>query len=62
MIPTLIELIPIYGMFKYSKRYFKAEKRGYKEANIAQWFQTYHMITGLIIAFYVLFKLNILPM
>ena len=62
MKPILIEWIPVYGMFKYFNRYFKAEKRGFNEANTAQWFQLYHMATGLIITFYILFKLNILPL
>lgn len=54
MKPKLIEWIPVYGMFKYFKRYFKADKRGNYEANIAQWFEVYHMATGLMITFTIL--------
>ncbi len=63
MKPVLIEWIPIYGMFKYFKRYFKTEKRDFSESIIAQWFGFYHHVTGLIIIlpiiFYFIFKVKL---
>lgn len=61
MKPLLIEWIPFYGMIKYFKRYFEAEKRGNKEAQFAMFFEMYHMFTGLIITFMILFYFKILP-
>lgn len=60
MKPLLIEWIPVYGMFKYFNRYFKADKRGSKEAMIAQLVQLYHMVTGLIITFSLLIYFKII--
>ncbi len=61
MKPKLIELIPIYGMIKYSTRYFAAQKRGNREARIAIWVEMYHMVTGLIIIFGTLIYFGITP-
>lgn len=43
MKPTLIELIPILGMVKYYKRYFKSEKRDLQEAKFANWMSFYYI-------------------
>lgn len=54
MKPQLIEWIPMYGMFSYFKRYFKADKRGDKEAQTAILFECYHLFTGLLITLSIL--------
>lgn len=62
MKPLLIEWIPVYGMFKYFDRYFKADKQGNKEAQKALWFEMYHMIAGMTIVFIALFYFKIFPL
>ena len=60
MKPKLIEWIPIYGMFKYYKRYFSGVQRGSREAYIATWFELYHISMGIFITMCLIKKMNII--
>jgi hypothetical protein len=55
--PTLLEYIPFYGMIKYFKRYFNAEKRDSKDAITALWFEFYHIITSVFIVLAIIIRL-----
>lgn len=42
--PKLSELIPLYGIFAYNKRYFAQSNAGIKEAIIAKRMEAYHLV------------------
>lgn len=57
MTPKLLEWIPVYGSVKYFRRYFEADSRDAKEANIALWFEVYHVIIATLLILFLLFKI-----
>lgn len=55
MKPTLSEWIPLFGMFKYSKRFNEYKNKLHSFAdiryhcNLASWFEVYHITTSIIL-------------
>ncbi len=54
MKPRWYEWIPVYGMFKYFKRYFSKQKTTFEEAVIAQWVELYHLFASFMVCIFII--------
>lgn len=46
MKPQLLDFIPLYGSYRYFKKYFNTDRRTSKEVILANWLWVYHSFVG----------------